>query len=115
METIGDEITTKLSGPCIRPEDMVKKQRKLSEPMTNNAVVVAQTTQQVVVAQTNVVTSTATHPATQQGGIPQDITTMSDHDLISYINPSCFDQGKVNQKSIKHFPSEETIFFSRTE
>lgn len=26
-------------------------------------------------------------------GLPQDITTMSDHDLISYINPSCFDQG----------------------
>lgn len=32
--------------------------------------------------------------------IPQEITTMSDQDLISYINPSCFDQGnylKVNK------------------
>jgi nuclear factor of activated T-cells 5 len=31
-------------------------------------------------------TSTAT------ASIPQELTTMSDHDLISYINPSCFDQ-----------------------
>lgn len=54
-------------------EDLHKKQRKLSEPMTNSGVGV-QTTQQVNVA--------------------QDITTMSEHDLISYINPSCFDQGK---------------------
>lgn len=25
--------------------------------------------------------------------IPPEITIMSDHDLISYINPNCFDQG----------------------
>lgn len=28
---------------------------------------------------------------TTTGTIPQDITTMSEHDLISYINPSCFE------------------------
>lgn len=28
---------------------------------------------------------------TTAGTIPQDITTMSEHDLISYINPSCFE------------------------
>lgn len=38
------------------------------------------------------VTATATgQPTTQTGTIPQDITTMSEHDLISYINPSCFE------------------------
>lgn len=26
--------------------------------------------------------------------IPQEIATMSEHDLISYINPNCFEQGK---------------------
>ena len=26
--------------------------------------------------------------------IPQEIATMSDHDLISYINPNCFEQGE---------------------
>lgn len=36
---------------------------------------------------------TTTQPTTATGTIPQDIATMSDHDLISYINPSCFDQG----------------------
>lgn len=48
---------------------------------TNNSVVV-QNTQQV--SAPNVVPT---------GRLPQDITAMSDHDLISYINPSCFDQG----------------------
>ncbi|GAB0094422.1 NFAT [Sergentomyia squamirostris] len=32
-------------------------------------------------------------PTTGTTTIPQEIATMSDHDLISYINPSCFDQG----------------------
>lgn len=61
---------------------MVQKQRKLSEPMETNNSTVAQTTQQVTPS--NVVPSAR---------LPQDITAMSDHDLISYINPSCFDQG----------------------
>lgn len=61
---------------------MVQKQRKLSEPMETNNSVVVQTTQQVNTP--NVVSNAR---------LPQDITAMSDHDLISYINPSCFDQG----------------------
>lgn len=28
------------------------------------------------------------------GMVPQEMVKMTDHDLISYINPSCFDQGK---------------------
>ncbi|XP_074095320.1 nuclear factor of activated T cells 3 isoform X2 [Cotesia typhae] len=27
------------------------------------------------------------------GMLPQELTSMSEHDLLSYINPSCFDQG----------------------
>lgn len=27
------------------------------------------------------------------GMVPQEMVKMTDHDLISYINPSCFDQG----------------------
>lgn len=34
-----------------------------------------------------------TTPATTTT-IPQEIATMSEHDLISYINPQCFEQGK---------------------
>lgn len=33
-------------------------------------------------------------PTTTTNAIPQELTTMSDNDLLSYINPSCFDQGK---------------------
>lgn len=42
---------------------------------------------QVVVQTPNTTTASTTN-------IPQDIATMSDNDLIRYINPSCFDQGK---------------------
>lgn len=61
---------------------MVQKQRKLSEPMETNNSVAVQNSQQG--NNPNVVPT---------GRLPQDITAMSDHDLISYINPSCFDQG----------------------
>lgn len=65
----------------------------------------AQTNQQianVVVTNVNVTNASANgiqtpqpqQPTTNANTIPQDITTMSDNDLISYINPSCFDQGK---------------------
>ncbi len=33
-------------------------------------------------------------PNTTTTSIPQELTIMSDNDLISYINPSCFDTGK---------------------
>lgn len=33
-------------------------------------------------------------PNTTTASIPQELTIMSDNDLISYINPSCFDTGK---------------------
>lgn len=74
---------------------MVVKPRKLSEPMITEPIApiapVPQNTRAQINA-TNSVTSTTTNPSTT-GNIPPDLTTMSDHDLISYINPSCFDQG----------------------
>lgn len=33
--------------------------------------------------------------STVNTAIPQELTSMSDNDLISYINPSCFDQGEI--------------------
>lgn len=59
----------------------------MSEPA--DPVTVPQTRTPINV--TNVATATA--PATNPPGNIPDLTTMSDHDLISYINPSCFDQG----------------------
>nr|CAD7442198.1 unnamed protein product [Timema bartmani] len=31
----------------------------------------------------------------EEGMVPQELTQMSDNDLLSYINPSCFDQGEI--------------------
>lgn len=65
-------------------------------------VVVAQSTRAPING-TNVasVTGTTTNPQ-PTGNIPPDLATMSDHDLISYINPSCFDQGTIrNESNIK--------------
>lgn len=39
----------------------------------------------------NAATNATGQPTTQTGTIPQEIATMSEHDLISYINPSCFE------------------------
>jgi len=36
-----------------------------------------------------------------QPPIPQELTTMSDQDLISYINPSTFDQREFNRFSLR--------------
>lgn len=48
-------------------------------------------------ASNNIADGTNHHqqPTTGTTTIPQEIATMSDHDLISYINPSCFDQGMI--------------------
>lgn len=65
----------------------------MSEPMVTDPIIqVPQTRAPIVANVTNVATATTTNPPTT-GTIPPDLTTMSDHDLISYINPSCFDQG----------------------
>jgi hypothetical protein len=42
--------------------------------------------------------NTAANPALSQkkgeeGMVPQELTQMSENDLLSYINPSAFDQG----------------------
>lgn len=53
-----------------------------------SAAVPTQVSQQVG----GIAPTTAT-PAPGVGPVPQDIATMSDQDLIRYINPNCFDQG----------------------
>ncbi|XP_011261279.1 nuclear factor of activated T-cells 5 isoform X4 [Camponotus floridanus] len=40
----------------------------------------------------NPTTNTAVNRKPEDGMLPQELTSMSDHDLLSYINPSCFEQ-----------------------
>lgn len=71
------------------------KQRKLSDSIvTDQAIVpIVPVVPQAGVAVPTTATAVATAPQ-PPGNIPQDLTIMSDNDLIRYINPSCFDQGK---------------------
>lgn len=62
---------------------MTNTSHRKSEPMVNTTTMSQKTAQ----INTGGVTKTAPIP---------DLTTMSDHDLISYINPSCFDQGNFS-------------------
>lgn len=77
------------------------KQRKLSDSMVTDqpivpiVSVVPQSTRTHINGTNAISTTATTAPTNPQttGNIPQDLTIMSDNDLISYINPSCFDQG----------------------
>ncbi|XP_055300308.1 nuclear factor of activated T-cells 5-like isoform X2 [Sitodiplosis mosellana] len=71
-------------------DDLDSRPRKISEPMATDPIIPVPQTRAIV---TNVPTvATNTNPPTT-GTIPSDLPlSMSDHDLISYINPSCFDQ-----------------------
>lgn len=84
-ETFGDHISPKRDDPCA-------KQRKLSESIATDPVAVPQTRAPINATSVATATPASTNPQ-PAGTIPPDLTTMSDHDLISYINPSCFDQG----------------------
>ncbi|XP_011299131.1 nuclear factor of activated T-cells 5 isoform X4 [Fopius arisanus] len=53
-----------------------------------------ETPMQVQVTTTNgQVPGVVKKPEDAGGMLPQELTSMSEHDLLSYINPSCFDQG----------------------
>ncbi|XP_015118653.1 nuclear factor of activated T-cells 5 isoform X2 [Diachasma alloeum] len=53
-----------------------------------------ETPMQVQVTATNgQVAGVVKKPEDAGGMLPQELTSMSEHDLLSYINPSCFDQG----------------------
>lgn len=97
-ETIGaDHLSPK-------HDEMGAKQRKLSEPITNDpnvpvVPVISQPRTTINVANVPTPATVATTNPQPTGTIPPDLTTMSDHDLISYINPSCFDQGIFSDKS----------------
>lgn len=64
------------------------KQAQTNQQIANVVATVSNTTT------SGIQTQQPQQPTTNANAIPQDITTMSDNDLISYINPSCFDQGK---------------------
>lgn len=40
----------------------------------------------------NPAASTSSNRKTEDGMLPQELTSMSEHDLLSYINPNCFEQ-----------------------
>lgn len=40
----------------------------------------------------NPAASTVSNRKTEDGMLPQELTSMSEHDLLSYINPNCFEQ-----------------------
>lgn len=62
---------------------MANTSHRTSESMVNTTTMTQKTAQ----INSGGVTKTAPIP---------DLTTMSDNDLISYINPSCFDQGNFS-------------------
>lgn len=71
--------------------------------MAKQAQTNAQMTNAVNVTNASVAAAIVTQQQ-QQGApaaIPQELTTMTDNDLLSFINPSCFDQGIYIQ--IEHF------------
>lgn len=86
----------------MRSGEMSIPKPKLPETLTNgplaNAPLVSAT------AAANVTATGAPQPPTL------DITTMSDHDLLRYINPSCFDQGKYYSLKLKY---RKLLFFIR--
>lgn len=53
-------------------------------------------------AQQQVLVVNANAPTTTPATIPQEIATMSDNDLISFINPNAFDQGEYDQSRHKN-------------
>lgn len=78
-----------------RPQDSVLQAVALIQKQTQKADAQNALTTTIAANVTNIVTVPSTVPtATTSGPFGHDITTMSDNDLISYINPSCFDQGK---------------------
>lgn len=76
-----------------RPQDSVLQAVALIQKQKADAQNALTTTIAANVANIGTTPSTVQAPTTT-GPFTQDITTMSDNDLISYINPSCFDQGK---------------------
>lgn len=91
-------LSTETVGVSPKHDDIGStKQRKLSEPMVPDQAIVPVVMPQSTRAPINGTTTTNATPTPSNpqptGNIPPDLTIMSDHDLISYINPSCFDQG----------------------
>lgn len=66
--------------------------RKLPEPMVTAATIAQKAMAVEALVSGKVVAQPTTAAGTMTTQMP-DLTTISDQDLLSYINPSCFDQG----------------------
>lgn len=73
---------------ALATENAMQKSVAAAAVTTNGAVV----TQQTTAAAAGILPGAAVGPVPLQPPIPQELTTMSDQDLLSYINPSTFDQ-----------------------
>ncbi|XP_037937017.1 uncharacterized protein LOC119670707 [Teleopsis dalmanni] len=73
---------------ALAAENAMQKSVATAAVTTNGAVV----TQQTATTTVGVVTAAAPGAVPLPPPIPQELTTMSDQDLISFINPSTFDQ-----------------------
>lgn len=66
-------------------EQVTSKSSPVPLPVTPNH-------QAVAAPLPNPAASTAAGRKPEDGMLPQELTSMSEHDLLSYINPSCFEQ-----------------------
>lgn len=75
-------------------EQVSRKSSPINIPVTTNHHVVNDTNITNTVSTTNVQIQNVGRKTDDAGTmLPQELTSMSEHDLLSYINPSCFDQG----------------------
>lgn len=73
------------SAPSNIAEQVVSKSPPVALPVTPNR-------QAVTAPLPNPAASAAAGRKPEDGMLPQELTSMSEHDLLSYINPSCFEQ-----------------------
>ncbi|XP_021694713.1 nuclear factor of activated T-cells 5 isoform X3 [Aedes aegypti] len=100
------------TGPLMPISSMMQQQQQQSPPMMTNAIVQQpqQQQQQHIQGQSSQQQQQqqqqqqSQQPQVASGNIPQELTIMSDNDLISYINPNAFDGGECLEAS-KGFPS----------
>lgn len=76
--------------------------------MSTDPIIQVAQTRPTIVTNVPTVATTTTNPQTT-GTIPSDLplSMMSDHDLISYINPSCFDQGTIAHLEMSQFENDK--------
>ncbi|XP_067001455.2 nuclear factor of activated T-cells 5 [Anabrus simplex] len=84
-------IMTKLDVAAATAQEIPSSANALPVPVAEMSDAIQTTKEAPVITTTAVVTSTV-QKKSEEGMVPQELTQMSENDLLSYINPSCFDQ-----------------------